>query len=165
MNGFLLINKPSGLSSNQVVQKIKEIFKVKKVGHLGTLDPLASGLLVLAFNRATKFSNYFLESDKHYEVEIILGRSTDTDDSEGNVIFESSLQPNQDEIISALLSFQGDSMQVPPFFSALKHKGTPLYKYARRGEYIKKDPRKITVHKIDNIKIIGMVCKLSLIHI
>ena len=159
MNGFLLINKPSGLSSNQVVQKIKEIFKVKKVGHLGTLDPLASGLLVLAFNRATKFSNYFLESDKHYEVEIVLGSSTDTDDSEGNVIFESTLQPNQDEIISALLSFQGDSMQVPPFFSALKHKGTPLYKYARRGEYIKKDPRKITVHKIDNIKIIGMACK------
>ena len=162
MNGFLLINKPSGLSSNQVVQKIKEIFKVKKVGHLGTLDPLASGLLVLAFNRATKFSNYFLESDKHYEVEIVLGSSTDTDDSEGNVIFESTLQPNQDEIISALLSFQGDSMQVPPFFSALKHKGTPLYKYARRGEYIRKDPRKITVHRINNINIIDMKCKFSI---
>ena len=162
MNGFLLINKPSGLSSNQAVQKIKKIFKVAKVGHLGTLDPLASGLLVLAFNRATKFSNYFLESDKHYEVEIVLGSSTDTDDSEGNVIFESTLQPNQDEIISALLSFQGDSMQVPPFFSALKHKGTPLYKYARRGEYIRKDPRKITVYKINNINIIDMKCKFSI---
>jgi len=162
MNGFLLINKPSGLSSNQVVQKIKKIFKVNKVGHLGTLDPLASGLLILAFNRATKFSNYFLESDKHYEVEIELGRSTDTDDSEGNVIFESTFNPNKDEIMVALLSFQGDSMQVPPFFSALKHKGTPLYKYARRGEYIKKDPRKITVNKIDNIKIIDKSCKFSI---
>ena len=97
MNGFLLINKPSGLSSYQAVQKIKKIFKVAKVGHLGTLDPLASGLLVLALNRATKFSNYFLESDKHYEVEIELGRSTDTDDSEGNVIFESTLYPKKDK--------------------------------------------------------------------
>ena len=102
MNGFLLINKPSGLSSNQAVQKIKKIFKVAKVGHLGTLDPLASGLLVLALNRATKFSNYFLESDKHYEVEIELGRSTDTDDSEGNVIFESTLYPKKDEIMRKL---------------------------------------------------------------
>ena len=162
MNGFLLINKPSGLSSNQAVQKIKKIFKVAKVGHLGTLDPLASGLLVLALNRATKFSNYFLESDKHYEVEIELGRSTDTDDSEGNVIFESTLYPKKDEIMRELLSFQGNSMQVPPFFSALKHKGTPLYKYARRGEYIQKDPRKITVHKINNINIIDMKCKFSI---
>ena len=113
MNGFLLINKPIGLSSSQVVQKIKKIFKVKKVGHLGTLDPLASGLLVLAINRATKFSNYFLESDKHYEVEIKLGKSTDTDDSEGSVIFESTLNPNQDEIMTALLSFQGHSLQTP----------------------------------------------------
>ena len=162
MNGFLLINKPSGLSSNQAVQKIKKIFKVAKVGHLGTLDPLASGLLVLALNRATKFSNYFLESDKHYEVEIELGRSTDTDDSEGNVIFESTLYPKKGEIMSELLSFQGNSMQVPPFFSALKHKGTPLYKYARRGEYIRKDPRKITVHRINNINIIDMKCKFSI---
>ena len=162
MNGFLLINKPSGLSSNQVVQKIKKILKVKKVGHLGTLDPLASGLLVLALNRATKFSNYFLESNKHYEVEIELGRSTDTDDSEGNVIFESTLNPKKDEIMRELLSFQGNSMQVPPFFSALKHKGTPLYKYARRGEYIRKDPRKITVYKINNINIIDMKCKFSI---
>ena len=162
MNGFLLINKPSGLSSNQAVQKIKKIFKVAKVGHLGTLDPLASGLLVLALNRATKFSNYFLESDKHYEVEIELGRSTDTDDSEGNVIFESTLYPKKDEIMRELLSFQGNSMQVPPFFSALKHKGTPLYKYARRGEYIRKDPRKITVHSINNINIIDMKCKFSI---
>ena len=162
MNGFLLINKPSGISSNQAVQKIKKIFKVAKVGHLGTLDPLASGLLVLALNRATKFSNYFLESDKHYEVEIELGSSTDTDDSEGNVIFESTLYPKKDEIMKELLSFQGNSMQEPPFFSALKHKGTPLYKYARRGEYIEKDPRKITVHRINNINIIDMKCKFSI---
>ena len=162
MNGFLLINKPSGLSSSQVVQKIKKLFKVKKIGHLGTLDPLATGLLVLAFNRATKFSNYFLESDKHYDVEIALGTSTDTDDSEGDVIFKSALSPNEDEIMTSLLSFQGDSMQVPPFFSALKHKGIPLYKYARRGEYIKKNPRKITIHKIDNVKITDMTCKFSI---
>ena len=106
MNGFLLINKPSGLSSSQVVQKIKKIFTVKKIGHLGTLDPLATGLLVLAFNRATKFSNYFLESDKHYDVEIELGISTDTDDSEGNVIFKSALKPNEDEIMSSLYLFK-----------------------------------------------------------
>ena len=142
MNGFLLINKPSGLSSNQAVQKIKKIFKVAKVGHLGTLDPLASGLLVLALNRATKFSNYFLESDKHYEVEIELGRSTDTDDSEGNMIFESTLYPKKDEIMRELLSFQGNSMQVPPFFQPLNIKVSPYTNMPDVENILEKIPEK-----------------------
>ena len=86
MNGFFLLKKEQGYSSNNVVQEIKKKIKVKKVGHLGTLDPMATGLLVLAVNRATKFSNYFLESDKSYDVEVELGCSTDTDDSTGNII-------------------------------------------------------------------------------
>ena len=90
MNGFILVNKESGVSSNFVVQQIKKKIKAQKIGHLGTLDPLASGLLILAVNRATKFSSYFLESDKSYDVEVEFGTSTDTDDSTGKIIYESS---------------------------------------------------------------------------
>ena len=162
MNGFLLVNKPKGISSNQVVQKIKKTLLAKKVGHLGTLDPLASGLLIIAINRATKFSRFFLESDKKYDVQIELGKSTDTDDSEGNIIFESNINLDREEIKKALLSFKGNSMQVPPFFSALKYKGKPLYKYARKREYIKKKPREITVHSIENIDINNNICKFSI---
>tara|TARA_B100000674_G_scaffold679_1_gene676 strand:+ start:397 stop:1236 length:840 start_codon:yes stop_codon:yes gene_type:complete len=162
MNGFLLVNKPKGISSNHIVQKIKKLLSAKKVGHLGTLDPLATGLLIIAINRATKFSSFFLESDKKYDVQIELGKSTDTDDLEGKVIFESNINPDREEIKKALLSFKGNSMQVPPFFSALKYKGKPLYKYARKGEYVKKEPRKITVHKIENIVINNNICKFSI---
>ena len=90
MDGFILINKEIGETSNNVVQKVKKALKAKKVGHLGTLDPIAEGLLILAINKATKFSSYFLESDKSYEVKVELGKSTDTDDSSGKVIFESN---------------------------------------------------------------------------
>ena len=95
MNGFFLVKKEQGYSSNNVVQEIKKKINVKKIGHLGTLDPLATGLLVLAVNRATKFSNYFLESDKSYDVEVVLGSSTDTDDSTGNIISKSDNIPDK----------------------------------------------------------------------
>ena len=129
MNGFILVNKETGISSNRVVQEIKKKIKADKVGHLGTLDPLADGLLVLAINRATKFSNYFLESDKSYDVEVMLGINTDTDDSTGKIISVSKKIPSKEEVKAKLFRFMGDSMQTPPFFSALKHKGKPLYKY------------------------------------
>ena len=150
MNGFILVNKESGVSSNFVVQQIKKKIKAQKIGHLGTLDPLASGLLILAVNRATKFSSYFLESDKSYDVEVEFGTSTDTDDSTGKIIYESSDYPNKTSVKTHLESFLGESMQIPPFFSALKYKGKPLYKYARRGEFISKPPRKISVNCIEN---------------
>ena len=162
MNGFFLLKKEQGYSSNSVVQEIKKKIKVKKVGHLGTLDPMATGLLVLAVNRATKFSNYFLESDKSYVVEVELGCSTDTDDSTGNIISQSNSIPDKASVKKELLLFKGESFQIPPFFSALKHKGKPLYKYARQGEYISKPPRKIFVKQISNFNFQNNICSFQI---
>ena len=149
MNGFLLLNKCKGHSSNYFVQKLKHKLNIKKLGHLGTLDPLAEGLLVLAANKATKFSSFFLDSDKSYRAEITLGRSTSTDDLEGDVIFQSNEIPSRDSIKDCLLSFKGKSLQVPPFFSALKHNGKPLYEYARKGINIEKPARDINIHELN----------------
>ena len=160
-DGFILINKEEGKTSNDVVQEAKEILKVNKVGHLGTLDPIAQGLLILAINKATKFSSYFLESDKSYEVELKLGQSTDTDDLSGKVIFESNIDPLEEKIRECLFSFIGESMQKPPFFSALKHQGKPLYKYARAGQFIEKPARKIFIKKINDFKYDNKVCSFS----
>lgn len=151
MDGFLLLDKQKGISSNQLVQKVKKSLSLKKVGHLGTLDPMATGLMILAINRATKFSSYFLESDKSYDASIQLGSSTDTDDAMGNIISSSDIIPNEKDINKSLASFIGQSMQTAPFFSALKHKGKPLYKYAREGEFISKPPREINIFSIKNI--------------
>ena len=151
MDGFLLLDKEKGISSNQLVQKVKKSLSLKKVGHLGTLDPMATGLMILAINRATKFSSYFLESDKSYYASIQLGSSTDTDDAMGNIISSSDIIPNEKDINKSLASFIGQSMQTAPFFSALKHKGKPLYKYAREGEFISKPPREINIFSIENI--------------
>ncbi|MDC0529401.1 tRNA pseudouridine(55) synthase TruB [Gammaproteobacteria bacterium] len=151
MDGFLLLDKEKGISSNQLVQKVKKSLSLKKVGHLGTLDPMATGLMILAINRATKFSSYFLESDKSYDASIQLGSSTDTDDAMGNIISSSDIIPIEKDIKKSLASFIGQSMQTAPFFSALKHKGKPLYKYAREGEFISKPPREINIFSIENI--------------
>jgi len=161
MNGFILINKEIGETSNDVVQKVKKELKANKVGHLGTLDPIAEGLLILAINKATKFSSYFLESNKAYEVKVELGKSTDTDDSSGKVIFESNFNLSEKMIRKSLFSFIGESDQVPPFFSALKYQGKPLYKYAREGKFIEKPARKIFIKKIDDFKYSNKICSFT----
>ena len=161
MDGFILINKEIGETSNNVVQKVKKELKAKKVGHLGTLDPIAEGLLILAINKATKFSSYFLESDKSYEVKVELGKSTDTDDSSGKTIFESNVDLSEKMIRESLFSFIGESEQIPPFFSALKYQGKPLYKYAREGQFIKKPARKILIKEINDYKYSNKVCSFT----
>ena len=162
MNGFLLVNKEKGHSSNSVVQKIKKNFSVNKVGHLGTLDPDAVGLLIIAINRATKFSSYFLNSDKSYFVEIKLGIITDTDDATGNIIKQCDVNCKQNEVRKEIEGFIGVSMQKPPFFSALKHKGKPLYEYARKGEFINKDFREIEIKEIKNITYKDSICAFEI---
>ena len=153
INGFLLVNKHSGITSSQVVQKIKKKFNLKKVGHLGTLDPMATGLLIIAINRATKFASLLLQSQKSYRAEVTLGIQTDTDDAEGEAISFKDVNINKSETKETLLTFLGESDQLPPNYSALKHKGKPLYKYARDGIKIKKAPRKIIIKNIENIEI------------
>jgi tRNA pseudouridine55 synthase len=151
-SGIFLVNKDKGISSNKAIQKLKKKLDIHKIGHFGTLDPNASGLLVCAINKATKLSDKFLNSDKGYIAEVTLGISTSTDDSEGEIIFQSEVETSIDQIESSLKQFRGKSMQIPPFFSALKHKGKPLYKYARDGEFITKPAREIIVHEIKDFK-------------
>ena len=153
INGFLLINKDSGITSSRVVQIVKKKFNFKKVGHLGTLDPMAEGLLILAINRATKFSSLLLQSNKTYQAEVTLGQQTDTDDAEGEITSTHQVMCNKQEVEEKLLSFLGKSQQLPPAYSALKHKGKPMYKYAREGIQVDKEARTITIDEIDNISI------------
>ena len=162
MDGFLLAYKEKGISSNRLVQEVKKSLSLKKVGHLGTLDPMAEGLVILAINRATRFSSFFLESDKSYIAGITLGSKTDTDDAMGQVIESSEIIPREKDINEALESFIGESMQVAPFFSALKFKGKPLYKYAREGEFISKPPRYINIFSIKDINHEANCCSLSI---
>jgi len=158
MNGFINLIKKRGISSNTALQEAKRKLKVKKAGHLGTLDPMAHGVLVLGINRGTKFSSYFLESDKTYKAEITLGASTDTDDAVGKIIEESSKKVCAKEVEIALKTFIGKSMQVPPSYSALKHKGKPLYKYAREGKPISKPPREVIIYSIKNFEFKNNIC-------
>ena len=153
ISGFLLVNKEPGITSSRVVQIIKKQFNLNRVGHLGTLDPMASGLLIIAINRATKFASLLLQSEKSYRAEVTLGIQTDTDDAEGEVISCKDVNIDALKAKKTLLSFLGESDQLPPNYSALKHKGKPLYKYARDGIKIEKAARKIFINNINNILI------------
>ena len=146
INGVLLLDKPIGLSSNQALQRVKWLFQAKKVGHTGSLDPLATGLLPLCFGQATKVSQYLLDSHKKYTTTIKLGEVTDTLDSEGEVIDVRSVDVSDEQIQQALEQFRGEIKQVPPMYSALKKDGQPLYKLARKGEVIERPARDMVVH-------------------
>ena len=153
INGFLLVNKDPGITSSRVVQILKKKFNLNKVGHLGTLDPMATGLLIIAINRATKFASLLLQSEKSYRAEVTLGIQTDTDDAEGEAVSLKDVNINEFEAEKALLTFLGESDQLPPNYSALKHKGKPMYKYARDGIKVEKAARKIFINNIQNIEI------------
>jgi tRNA pseudouridine55 synthase len=151
-DGILAINKPAGISSAGVVARVKRVLGVKKIGHTGTLDPFATGLLLIAVQKATRISRFFLNGSKHYTAKVTLGVETDTYDCTGKIVFEA-----ESGVVNAILpedvqqlvaGFFGSQEQIPPSFSALKHKGQPLYKLARKGEMIKKPPRKIEIYSI-----------------
>ena len=153
ISGFFLVNKDPGITSSRVVQKIKKKFNLHRVGHLGTLDPMATGLLIIAINRATKFASLLLQSEKSYRAVVTLGIQTDTDDAEGEIISSKDVKINDLKAKKTLLSFLGESDQLPPNYSALKHQGKPMYKYARAGIKIEKAARKIFIKNIQNILI------------
>jgi len=149
MDGILVIDKPVGPTSHDVVQEVKKLLGAKKVGHLGTLDPAASGVLPLVINRATKFANRLSGGEKIYEFNLILGCATDTDDDQGKNIRHGEVPPNAREQVETLITkFIGDILQVPPAYSAVKVGGKPLYKAARKGEIRKADPRLIQIHEL-----------------
>lgn len=149
IHGIVLLNKPSGLSSNQALQRVKKIFDAKKAGHTGSLDVLASGLLPICLGDATKFSQYLLEADKHYLVTAKLGIRTTTGDLEGEIIEEKPVAKiSLKHLEETLGQFFGEIQQVPPMFSALKYKGTPLYKLARQGIEIERQPRTVSIYNL-----------------
>ena len=147
-DGILLVNKSEGPSSNQTLQTVKKNLGIKKAGHFGTLDPLASGLLVVGVNKGTKLSNLFLNDNKSYEVSIKFGESTTTDDAEGEVLETSKKKFTKSDVANTLRSFLGAQKQVPPIYSAIKIKGIPSYKYARAGREIQLVPRRINIYEI-----------------
>lgn len=149
LNGILLLDKPAGISSNGALQMVKRFFRAKKAGHGGSLDPVATGLLPIFFGEATKFVQFSLEADKHYRVTAKLGIRTDTADSEGQVIDTRPVRSYSDnEIETILQTLRGPVSQMPPMFSALKHKGQPLYKLARQGIEVERTPRSISIFEL-----------------
>ncbi len=150
INGIVLLDKDTGLSSNAALQKVKRLFFAKKAGHTGALDPLASGILPICLGQATKIAGFLLDDDKRYFVRGQFGQITDTGDSEGRIIKTQPFEHLTDEEIRiAVNQFVGDISQVPPMYSALKKDGKPLYKLARQGIEIDRPARPVTIHQID----------------
>ncbi|MSU04919.1 MAG: tRNA pseudouridine(55) synthase TruB [Pedosphaera sp.] len=147
LDGALLIDKPSGPTSHDVVAAIRRRFRVEKVGHCGTLDPQATGLLIIVLGRATKLSEKLMTSDKVYEGLIKFGEATDSYDADGEITNSLPVMPmTMDELNEASVSFTGDQMQVPPMVSAVKIGGVPLYKLARKGVEIERKPRLVHIY-------------------
>jgi tRNA pseudouridine55 synthase len=149
VSGVLLLNKPSGPSSNTVLQRVKRLLGATRAGHTGTLDPLASGLLVITIGQATKFSGALLEADKAYRARLRLGERTSTGDAEGAVLSRSEVAVSESALRAALERFRGEIEQVPPMYAAIKHEGRPLYAYARRGEHVDRAPRRVAIRRLD----------------
>ena len=151
MDGIIVINKEKEYTSHDVVAKLKKKLNISKVGHTGTLDPNATGVLPILIGKGTKFSKYLINHDKIYEVELELGKKTDTADIEGKVIEEKNVDEKyiKENLLQVLESFVGKQEQIPPMYSAIKKDGKKLYEYARAGEKVEIEPRKIEIYKID----------------
>ncbi|KJY75430.1 tRNA pseudouridine synthase B [Vibrio coralliilyticus] len=148
IDGVILLDKPTGISSNDALQKVKRIYFAEKAGHTGALDPLATGMLPICLGEATKFSQFLLDSDKRYRVIAKLGERTNTSDSDGEVVETRPVDVDMTKLEACIDKFRGESDQVPSMFSALKYQGKPLYEYARQGIEVPREARKITVYEI-----------------
>lgn len=153
MDGIFIVNKPKGITSFDVVARMRRICDTKKVGHAGTLDPDAVGVLPVCVGRATKIIEYLMEKDKVYQVELMLGTATETQDSSGSILYEKPVTASIEDIEGAIKSFLGESMQIPPMYSAIRVNGKRLYELARKGIEIERKPRAITISKLDILSI------------
>ena len=146
--GILLVDKPSGITSHDIVDRLRRKLKMKKIGHAGTLDPLATGLMIMLIGKATKVSQFLISLDKSYEGTFKLGVETDSQDSDGNVLEEKAIPEalSEENIRDAMKEFLGDQYQTPPMFSAKKVDGVPLYKMARKGKTVEREPRFIRIN-------------------
>lgn len=152
MNGILIVDKPQGMTSHAVVGRVRRLFGLRKVGHAGTLDPLATGVLVVALGQATRILQFLMEENKTYRASLLLGKVTDTQDSEGQVIAtHDTSHLGTDEISAACMSMVGSLDQMPPMYSALKKDGVPLYKLARQGIEIDRVARRVEIFSLENL--------------
>ena len=148
MDGVLLVHKPAGMTSHDVVNRIRKIFHTKKVGHCGTLDPEATGVLVLCIGKATKVLQFLMSETKEYQATLVLGQATDTYDASGQVVAQKPFQ-GVSHVDAVLQSFVGSQEQLPPMYSAIKVNGKKLYEYARNHEKVEVQPRSIVIHHIE----------------
>ena len=155
INGIILVDKPEGGSSNNLLQKVRAIFNAQKAGHTGALDPLATGMLPICLGEATKYSQYLLDSDKSYFVTAKFGERTDTSDAEGEIVEVRDVDITEAQILELKKSLTGDIQQVPTMFSALKHNGQPLYKLARQGITVERAARPITIYEFELLEFRG----------
>jgi tRNA pseudouridine55 synthase len=151
IDGLLLLDKPKGMTSNDALLRARRLFNARKAGHGGTLDPMASGLLPVAFGEATKFAGDALGADKAYLAELTFGVTTDTGDAEGEILEQRPVDLEEAAVRAAAEGFLGEIEQVPPMYSALKRDGRPLYEYARAGVTLERAPRRVTIRSIDLI--------------
>lgn len=161
VNGILLFDKPAGLTSNAALQQVKRLYRARKAGHTGSLDPLATGLLPICFGEATKISGFLLDADKHYLVRCQLGVTTTTGDAEGEVL-EQRPVTGVDEVRfrQVLGGFTGTIEQIPPMYSALKHKGERLYNLARQGLEVEREARSVVIHALELLGLDGSIAEL-----
>lgn len=152
-SGILVVDKEKGMTSHDVVALVRRRFSIKKAGHAGTLDPNATGVLVLLIGAATKRSDEFLNKDKEYVAVMKLGERTDTGDCDGKVLAEREVNVTREDILSLMEKFKGESEQMPPMFSAKRYKGKKLYELARKGKEVEREPRKIVISELEAVKI------------
>lgn len=162
-SGLLLIDKPSGPTSHDVVAMVRRGAKLKQVGHAGTLDPLATGLLVVCLGQATRLSEYLLNKNKRYQAHVCFGQSTNTYDADGEVTHSSENLPDRAAVEAALSNFRGPIQQVPPAFSAIKRGGQKMYDLARRGEVVELEPRAVTIHELHLLEWAPPICVLDVL--
>ena len=160
VDGVLLLDKPSGMTSNSALQGARRLFSAAKAGHTGTLDPLATGLLPVCFGEATKFSADLLDADKTYETDVLLGVTTDTGDADGLGLSRRDVDVSREKLESVLSGLRGQISQVPPMYSALKRDGRPLYELARQGIEVERAAREVTIDELQLLEFAGERCKL-----
>jgi tRNA pseudouridine55 synthase len=161
LDGVLLLDKPPDMTSAKAIAVVKKLYQARKAGHTGTLDPFATGLLICCLNRATKLGRFFIKTDKTYIGTLRLGIETDTQDGTGNIISDTPVFCSEERIEAVFSQFKGRYLQTPPVYSALKHRGKPLYEYARKGQPIRKPPRAVEIHALDILKIDLPVVRFS----
>ena len=162
LSGILVLDKPKKISSGDYVRRLKKYLTKEKIGHAGTLDPMATGILIACVGQMTRFSDYLANLPKSYEAEILLGQQTNTGDIQGEVVERTNFIPSRDELKKIIKSFIGEIDQVPPIYSALKYKGKPFYKYARKGINLDINSRKVLIHKINFISLKNNILKLEI---